>query len=102
MSETALLALVMLGMGLATFATRVGGVLLMRFVPLTPAIERFLRALSSSVLVAVLAPAALQGDLAARMTLGVAALAMFFLRNTLAAMAAGVAAALVVRHLLPG
>ena len=40
------------------------------------------------------------GDLAARATLVSAALVMYFTRNALAAMAAGVAAAMVVRHFL--
>jgi uncharacterized membrane protein len=87
-------------MGLITFATRIGGVVMMRFVPLTPAIERFLRYLSSSVLIAVLAPAAFDGDLAARATLVCSALVMYFTRNALAAMAGGVAAAMLVRHLV--
>ena len=100
MSEQVLVTLVILGMGAITFATRIGGVVMMRFVPLTPAIERFLRYLSSSVLVAVLAPAAYDGDLAARATLVSAALVMYFTRNALAAMAAGVAAAMVVPHFL--
>lgn len=100
MSEQMLITLVILGMGLITFATRIGGVVMMRFVPLTPAIERFLRYLSSSVLIAVLAPAAFDGDLAARATLVCSALVMYFTRNALAAMAGGVAAAMLVRHLV--
>ncbi|HSK38438.1 MAG TPA: AzlD domain-containing protein, partial [Arenibaculum sp.] len=44
-----------------TYLTRAGGLLVMGFVTLTPRIEAFLRSLSSSVLVALVVPAALNG-----------------------------------------
>jgi uncharacterized membrane protein len=93
---TALLAI--LGMALVTYATRAGGVLLMGFVPITPRIEAFLRHLSSSVLVALVAPAALKGDAAAIPAVAVTVLVMAVTRQMVLAMAAGVAAAALLRQ----
>jgi branched-subunit amino acid transport protein len=54
-------ALVIL-MAVVTLATRWGGVFLMGFVPIKPSVERFINGMSGSVLVAILAPLAVEGD----------------------------------------
>lgn len=95
----ALLAIV--GMALVTYATRAGGVLLMGLVPITPRVEAFLRHLSSSVLVALVVPAALKGDPAALVAVAAAGLVMAVTRQMIAAMAAGVACAALLRQLMP-
>lgn len=95
----ALLAIV--GMALVTYATRAGGVLLMGLVPITPRVEAFLRHLSSSVLVALVVPAALKGDPAALVAVAAAGLVMAVTRQMIAAMAAGVAGAALLRQLMP-
>lgn len=80
-------------MALVTLGTRVGGLWLMRFVPLTPRIEAFLRHLSASVLVALVLPAALTGGTAAWLAIGVAGGLAARRMPILPAMLAGVAAA---------
>lgn len=97
--SAALLAIV--GMALITYATRAGGVLLMGLVPITPRVEAFLRHLSSSVLVALVVPAALKGDPAALVAVAAAGLVMAVTRQMIAAMAAGVAGAALLRQLMP-
>ncbi len=90
------------GMALVTYATRAGGILLMGWVPLTPRLEAFLRHLSSSVLVALVVPAALRGDAAAITAVALTAAVMVAARNLAGAMSAGVAGAALIRHLTAG
>ena len=56
--------LIILIMALVTLATRWGGVFIMAFVPISRRVQQFIRAMSGSVLIALLAP------LAARATAG--------------------------------
>lgn len=89
-----------LGMALVTYVTRAGGVLLMRLVPVTPRVEVFLRYLSSSVLVGLVAPTVLASrDPAVWVAVAVAVLVMARTRHLVAAMLAGVVAAALVRLL---
>ncbi len=53
---------VVLVMALVTLATRWGGVFVMAFVPISDRVRQFITAMSGSVLVAIVAPMALQGD----------------------------------------
>lgn len=53
-----------LGMALVTYATRVGGLVLMRHVSLSAPIERWLRYVPGAVLVSLVAPTITQGGLA--------------------------------------
>ena len=91
-----------LGMALVTYFTRAGGVLLMRFVPVTPRVEVFLRYLSSSVLVGLVAPTVLASrDPATWFAAAVTVLVMARTRQLVAGMLAGVAAAAITRLLWP-
>lgn len=90
------------GMALVTYATRAGGIVLMRSVPITPRVEAFLRHLSSSVLVAMVAPAAATGDPAALAAIGAALAVMLATRQLIPAMTAGVASAALLRLALAG
>lgn len=92
--------LMIAGMTAVTYATRIGGVMLMRLVPITPRVEAFLRHLSSSVLVALVVPAVLRGDLAGYVAVAVSMATMVALRNAVGAMALGVLAAAVIRALV--
>src|ERR1700681_2554296 len=78
------------GMALVTYATRAAGVFLMGLVPITPRLESFLRSLSSSVLVALIVPAALKGDAASLAAVASAGLVMITTRSAVGAMIAGV------------
>lgn len=86
-------------MALVTLATRWGGVFVMSLVPIGPRVRRFIAAMSGSVLVAVLAPMAVQGDSGARAALATTVLVMLVLRKPLPAIAAGIVAAALFRQL---
>ena len=96
-ADSGALILVMI-MALVTVATRWGGVYVMAFVQIGPRVEQFIAAMSSSVLVALLAPMAYQGDNAARLALLITACAMLIIRKPLPAIAAGVVAAALFRQ----
>lgn len=85
-------------MALVTLATRWGGVFVMSFVPIGPRVRRFIEAMSGSVLMALLAPLAVQGDGGARMALATTAVVMLVLKKPLPAIAAGIVAAAVFRQ----
>ncbi|BAN48041.1 AzlD family protein [Metapseudomonas resinovorans] len=91
------LALVLI-MAFVTLVTRWGGVYVMSFVPIGYRVRQFIGAMSGSVLVALLAPMALQGDNAARLALLTTAATMLLLKKPLPAIAAGVLAAALFRQ----
>ncbi len=82
-----------LGMALVTLGTRLGGAWMMSFVPLTRRLQVFLRHLASSVMVAVVVGAAARGDVAAWLAIIASTIVMVVLRNTFAAIVAGMATA---------
>ena len=85
------------GMGVATYATRAGGVALMSVLPTAPRLQSFLRHLSGSVLAALVAPTILKGDLAMQLGTGVAVALTLWLRRPVLALAAAVLVAAAVR-----
>ncbi len=87
-------------MALVTYATRIGGFLIMVWIPLSPRVERFLDALSGSVMVALVLPMALSGDLAIKLAIAIAAVTMLITRNVVAAISASLLAAFLLRSLL--
>lgn len=90
--------LLVLIMALVTLATRWGGVFIMMFVPIGERVRQFITAMSGSVLVAILAPMALEGDSGARLALLATAVTMLVLKKPLPAIAAGIAVAALVRQ----
>ncbi len=68
-------------------------------IPIGPRVERFINAMAGSVLVAVIAPMAAQGDWGARFALLATLLAMLLVRKPLIAITAGVATAALWRLL---
>ena len=84
-------------MALVTLATRWGGVWVMSHVPLKPIVKRFISAMSGSVLIAVLAPLALDGDIGAKAALIVTATAMLVLKKPLPSIMAGLISAALIR-----
>ena len=91
--------LVILSMALATAVMRYGGLIVMSVLPFGPLVERFINAMAGSVLIAVITPLALGGDLAARAALLTTAVLGVMLRKPLPAIAAGIAVAALVRQL---
>ena len=86
-------------MALVTLATRWGGVYVMSFVPIGFRVKQFISAMSGSVLVALLAPMALEGDWAARLALLATAISMLIFKRPLLAIGAGIVVAALVRNL---
>ena len=86
-------------MAVVTLATRWGGVFVMSFVPIGQRVRQFIAAMSGSVLVARLAPLAMQGDGGARLALATTAGVMLVLKKPLPAIAAGILAAAAFRQL---
>jgi uncharacterized membrane protein len=91
------LLLIVLIMAAVTLVTRWGGVYVMSWMPIGPRVRRFVNAMSGSVLVALLAPLALEGDGGARLALATTAGVMLVTRKPLPAIAAGIGAAAVFR-----
>lgn len=90
--------LLILAMALVTLATRWGGVYVMCFIPIGYRVKQFIHAVSGSVLVALLAPLALEGDTAARLALLTTAVIMLLVKKPLPAIAAGILVAALVRR----
>lgn len=90
--------LIVVVMAVVTLATRWGGVWVMTLFPIGPRMRRFIAAMSSSVLVALLAPLAVQGDGGVRLALATTAGVMLVLNKPLSAIAAGIVAAAVFRQ----
>ena len=93
-SNTTAVILLML---LVTLATRLAGLWMMSMLPLHPRLQSFIQAMSASVLVAVVAPLALQGDWPARIGLSTTAVLMLTTGRTLWAIAAGIILTAVLR-----
>ena len=89
--------LAILAMAAATYACRASGALLMRRVRLTPRVERALRALPGSIIVATVLPIAAQAGLAAFAGLSATLALMSVTRSDLAALAGGLAAVMLAR-----
>ena len=90
--------LLILVMAVVTLATRWGGVYVMSFVPIGYRVRQFISAMSGSVLVALLAPLALEGDTAARLALLTTAVIMLLVKRPLPAIAAGILVAALFRQ----
>lgn len=85
-------------MTVVTLITRFGGIFLMSFVTINPRVEGFINAMASSVLIAILTPLAVEGDIGARLALGTTAALMLAFRKPLPAIAAGILAAAAGRY----
>lgn len=90
--------IIILIMAVVTLATRWGGVLIMSYVPIGDRVQRFINAMSGSVLVALLAPIALEGDNGARLALLTTAILMLTVKKPMLAIAAGILVAALFRQ----
>lgn len=89
---------IILIMTAVTLITRWGGVFVMSYVPISDSVQRFITAMSSSVLVAILAPIAFEGDNGARLALLITMLVMLIVKKPLVAISAGIMMAAVYRQ----
>ncbi len=90
--------IIILVMAVVTLATRWGGVFVMSFVPISFRVQQFISAMSGSVLVAILTPLAIEGDISARLALLTTAIIMLVLKKPLPAIAGGILVAAVIRQ----
>ena len=90
-------ALVIASMALATYLCRIAGVAIMSRVRITPRIERGLRALPGSIIMATILPVALDNAPPAILALAATMAAMAATRNELVGLLTGLGALAVVR-----
>jgi uncharacterized membrane protein len=90
-------ALVIAALALVTYACRASGVVLMSRLRVTPRVERALRALPGSIVVAVALPTALAAGTPGVLAIVAAGATMMLTHFELAAIAAGVGAAALAR-----
>ena len=87
-------------MACASYACRLAGFALMRFVPVTPRVEAALKAIPLGVMIGIVAPAVAAGKLPEIVGLVAVGVAMKLTRNDLAAAVSGAAAVALCRLLL--
>ncbi|MRT55389.1 AzlD domain-containing protein [Enterobacteriaceae bacterium RIT693] len=90
---------IVLVMAIVTLATRWGGVYVMSLMPFSNRMKTFIQAMSGSVLVAILAPVAAEGDKGAQMALLTTALLMLLLKRPLLAISGGIIVCALIRHI---
>ncbi|MCG7392176.1 AzlD domain-containing protein [Microvirga sp. ACRRW] len=93
-------AVAIAGMTLVTFLCRIAGVVLMSHVRITPRVERGLRALPGSIILATILPVAIDNGWPALVALGAAITVMAVTRIDLLGLAAGLGTLSVIRALL--
>ena len=86
-------------MTVVTLVTRFGGVFLMSFVRINPRVESFINTMASSVLIAIIVPMAVDGDLGALAALVATGVTMLVTRKPLPSITVGLLAAALVRYL---
>lgn len=91
--------LVILIMALVTLVTRWGGIFVMSFVPINRKVQQFIAAMSGSVLVAIIAPLFIEGDLGAKVALLTTAVFAVTTKKPLTAIALGIALAALTRQI---
>lgn len=92
--------LIVLIMAVVTLATRWGGIFIMSFVPISDGVRRFIGAMSGSVLIAILAPVAVEGDLRARLALLTTLVLILIVKRPLIAISSGFLMAALVRYFI--
>lgn len=90
--------LIVLIMTAVSLFSRWGGVFIMSFIPISDGVRRFIGAMSGSVLIAVLAPVVVEGDLGARLALLTTLVLILVVRRPLISITAGFAMAALVRY----
>jgi uncharacterized membrane protein len=90
----------LLGIALITYATRLSGLIVMDFFPLTKRMERALDAMTGSVFVAFVVPAFYKGDIGVKLATAAALIVMFTTKKILLALTAGVLTAVIARAVL--
>jgi uncharacterized membrane protein len=84
-------------LAIITYICRIGGFILMRYVPLTPSIRHGLEALPGSVMAAVIVPGVMSAGAPGLVGVSAAILLMYLTKSDIAAMLAGCAMVAVFR-----
>jgi uncharacterized membrane protein len=100
MSPLATSLLTILGMAVATYASRAAGLMLMSRMTPGPRMQRFMRAIPGAILASIVAPSALTAGPAEAAATVVTALTAWRYRNLPLAMVVGVGAVLGLRQLM--
>ena len=98
MGEAGVIILIVI-MALVTLITRLGGVFLMAHIAINYRVKRFIAGMSTSVLIAIVAPILISGDHGARAALVVTAMLQILIKKPLVAISAGILVAALTRYL---
>lgn len=86
-------------MVVVTIITRWGGIFIMAYIPINYRVQQFIEAMSGAVLIAIIAPMLITGDLGGKFALLVTALGTLLLKKPLPAIVAGILIAALIRTL---
>ncbi len=84
-------------MTVVTIVTRWGGIFIMSYVPINYRVQQFIAAMSGAVLIAIIAPMLITGDLGGKLALLVTASVTLIMKKPLFAILAGMIIAAAVR-----
>lgn len=99
-SESGTLVLIAI-MVAVTVITRWGGIFVMSYVPLNPHVRRFIQAMSGSVLIAMITPMFIWGDIGAKVALTITAVGAIVIKRPFLGIVCGIAIAVWVRNTGP-
>ena len=91
---------VLAAMAAASLFCRVGGYMLMRFIPITPRVEAALKGTPLAVMIGIVLPVAMKGSLPELIALAAVALTMRFARDEMIAAMIGVAVIAAARWMM--
>ncbi|MCG9597487.1 AzlD domain-containing protein [Vibrio sp. Isolate25] len=86
-------------MTVVTIITRWGGIYVMSYIPISQRVQQFIAAMSGSVLVAIIAPLFITGDIGAKVALLVTAIGTLVLKRPLLSITFGILLAALTRSL---
>ena len=86
-------------MTVVTIITRWGGIYVMSYIPISQRVQQFIAAMSGSVLVAIVAPLFITGDIGAKVALLVTAIGTLVLKRPLLSITFGILLAALTRSL---
>jgi len=91
---------IVLIMVVVTVLTRWGGIFVMSYVPINYRVQQFIAAMSGSVLVAIIAPMFIRGDMGAKVALLVTVFGTLIIKRPLIAIIAGIVMAAFIRNVM--
>ncbi|WP_316672946.1 AzlD domain-containing protein [uncultured Tolumonas sp.] len=86
-------------MTVVTIMTRWGGIFVMSFIPINYRVQQFIAGMSGAVLIAIIAPMFITGDLGGKLALLVTIAGTLIMKKPLFAISVGIFVASMVRHM---